>query len=145
MSDDWVDDIFRMHEYYEFHTKVDELSADKLKAYLKFRIDFLQEEIEEMREAFSLDQPEKVVDALIDLCVVAIGTLDVFNIDLYMAWDEVLRANMNKRVGIKPERPNPFGLPDLVKPEGWREPSHRGNTGDLDKALSKPAYGPCEI
>jgi hypothetical protein len=28
-------------------------------------------------------------------------------------------------------RPNPLGLPDLIKPEYWQSPSHKGNTGEL--------------
>jgi predicted HAD superfamily Cof-like phosphohydrolase len=75
---------------------------------------------------------EEIVDGLIDLCVVAIGTLDAFGIDAYKAWDEVHQANMSKEVGVKKERPNPLGLPDLVKPEGWINPSHGGNHGLLN-------------
>ena len=64
-----------------------------------------------------------------DLCVVAIGTLDLFEVDAHKAWDEVLKANMSKKVGVKESRPNPLGLPDLIKPEGWVGPDHTGNTG----------------
>jgi hypothetical protein len=39
---------------------------------------------------------------------------------------------MSKEVGVKKERPNPLGLPDLVKPEGWINPSHSGNHGLLN-------------
>ena len=103
---------------------------DKLKKYLEFRINFLQEELDEtQRAAFIYEDPEEIVDGLIDLCVVAIGTLDAFGVDANAAWDEVLKANMAKEVGVKPERPNPLGLPDLMKPEGWQPPSHEGNTG----------------
>jgi hypothetical protein len=38
---------------------------------------------------------------------------------------------MAKQPGVKPERPNPLGLPDLMKPEGWVNPSHNGNHGNL--------------
>jgi hypothetical protein len=31
---------------------------------------------------------------------------------------------MQKRSGVKAERPNPLGLPDLMKPEGWVGPDH---------------------
>ena len=79
-----------------------------------------------------MEDNEEIVDGLIDLCVVAIGTLDAFGVDAHKAWDEVLKANMNKEVGEKPERPNPLGLPDLVKPKGWKAPSHEGNHGCLD-------------
>jgi len=42
---------------------------------------------------------------------------------------------MNKQVGIKASRPNPLGLPDLIKPEGWVGPDHTGNHGLLTKAF----------
>jgi len=134
MSKNWVKDIADMHKKYGVNSKVAELSQESLGALLKFRLDFLAEEYNELCAA-SLSRPvnaEETVDALIDLCVVAIGTLDLFGVDAYAAWDEVLRANMNKEVGIKPSRPNPLGLPDLIKPEGWTAPSHAGNHGTLN-------------
>jgi hypothetical protein len=129
MSADWVKDMNDMHAKYGVHEWV-ENNPDKLKKYLEFRINFLQEELDEtQRAAFIYEDPEEIVDGLIDLCVVAIGTLDAFGVDPNAAWDEVLKANMAKEVGVKPERPNPLGLPDLMKPEGWEPPSHEDNTG----------------
>jgi len=128
MSNDWVMDMFRMHEKYGVHEWVKN-NPEKLKEFLEFRLKFLQEELDETRKAAAANDAEEIVDGLIDLCVVAIGTLDAFGVDAHAAWDEVLKANMAKEVGIKPERPNPLGLPDLMKPEGWQPPSHEGNTG----------------
>jgi predicted HAD superfamily Cof-like phosphohydrolase len=131
MSTDWVKDIEVMQDKFEtlewvFNNKE---NKDKLKAFLKFRIDFLQEELDETKKAYETMDGEELVDGLIDLCVVAIGTLDAFGVDAYKAWDEVLKANMSKSVGVKEGRPNPLGLPDLMKPEGWKAPSHEGNHG----------------
>ena len=129
MSTNWVRDMNNMHAKYGVHKWVKN-NPDKLRKYLEFRINFLQEELDEtQRAAFIYEDPEEIVDGLIDLCVVAIGTLDAFGVDANAAWDEVLKANMAKEVGVKPERPNPLGLPDLMKPEGWQPPSHEGNTG----------------
>jgi fructose-1,6-bisphosphatase/inositol monophosphatase family enzyme len=86
-----------------------------------------------MKHAAKNNDAEEIVDALIDLCVVAIGTLDAYGVNAYKAWDEVHAANMSKEVGIKASRPNPLGLPDLVKPEGWTAPSHKGNHGLVAK------------
>lgn len=162
MSTNWSHDIYMMHEHYGMNDAVDKLPVDSLKKFLEFRINFLQEEIDELRDS-SPDGPEPsaegVVDALIDLCVVAIGTLDAFSVDGEVAWDAVLEANLAKRVGVNPSRPNELGLPDLIKPEGWQAPSHDGNHGTLSRLYeeqpvyeddraeteSKPAYGPCEI
>ena len=129
MSNNWAHDIMMMHEKYGVFDKVQAFDKEKLNKFLEFRIKFLEEEMNELSTAESADD---VVDALIDLCVVAIGTLDLFDVDARLAWDRVHEANMNKQVGIKESRPNPLGLPDLIKPEGWTAPSHKDNVGLLD-------------
>jgi hypothetical protein len=127
MSKNWVQDIADMHTKYGVNEKVRQFDKEKLEKFLEFRISFLQEELDELKD--NRGNPEEVVDALVDLCVVAIGTLDAFDVDAYAAWDRVHEANMAKEVGVKASRPNPLGLPDLIKPEGWTAPSHEGNHG----------------
>ena len=61
--------------------------------------------------------------------------MDAFGVDAHKAWDAVHKANMAKEPGVKESRPNPLGLPDLVKPEGWEGPSHEDNHGSLSNAL----------
>ena len=125
-----------MHEKYGVRPVVEKMTRLDLRTFLNFRVKFLNEELDETKLAANnagYIDAEEVVDGLIDLCVVAIGTLDAFGIDANKAWDAVLEANMNKEVGIKETRPNPLGLPDLIKPEGWVAPSHEGNHGDLKK------------
>jgi len=126
MSDNWEEDIHDMYEKYVVSQKVQQFDKEKLTKFLEFRIKFLEEEMNELKTAKNADD---VVDALIDLCVVAIGTLDLFDVSASIAWDRVHEANMNKMVGIKESRPNPLGLPDLIKPEGWIAPSHTTNVG----------------
>ena len=128
MSNNWAHDIMIMHEKYGVFDKVQAFDKEKLNKFLEFRIKFLEEEMNELSTAETADD---VVDALIDLCVVAIGTLDLFDVSANIAWDRVHEANMNKQVGIKESRPNPLGLPDLIKPEGWTAPSHKDNVGLL--------------
>ena len=135
---DWANDIAMMHhkfgvkEWFENNKDNKELMAK----YLRFRLKMCMEEMNETIDAAIFDNDaEETVDGLIDLCVFAIGTLDVFGVDANLAWDKVYEANMAKSPGVKPGRPNPFGLPDLLKPGGWTAPSHEGNHGDLDKAL----------
>jgi hypothetical protein len=136
MSKDWASDIEDMHSHYGFHDRVKDMTRDQLRAMLEFRYRFLQEELKEMGDSIDTNDPEGVVDALIDLCVVAIGTLDLYEVNAHKAWDKVHSANMAKRIGIKASRPNPLGLPDLVKPEGWVGPDHSNNHGYLDEALT---------
>lgn len=126
MTNNWVQDIADMHSKFGVNEVVSTFDADKLKKFLEFRIGCLQEELDELKEAKTADD---AVDALIDLCVFAIGTLDTFGIDSYKAWDAVHDANMVKTPGIKEGRPNPWGLPDLIKSEGWQAPTHEDNVG----------------
>lgn len=132
MSKDWVQDIAEMHQKYGVNPVVRNFDQEKLRAFLEFRIRFLQEELDEMKKA---DNADDVVDALVDLCVVAIGTLNAYDVDAYEAWNRVHVANMSKTPGVKASRPNPLGLPDLIKPEGWTAPTHQDNTGLLNKVF----------
>ena len=134
MSKNWVKDIQDMQYKYGVHKWIHDNrdQPDNLRKYLEFRIDFLREELDETEAALVSMDSEEIVDGLIDLCVVAIGTLDAFGVDPYKAWDEILRANLSKEVGVKPERPNPMGLPDLIKPEDWEGPDHSDNHGKLN-------------
>ena len=137
---DWANDIRMMHLKYGVHDWFEKNKDDKelMAKYLRFRLKMCMEEMNETIDAAIFDRDaEETVDGLIDLCVFAIGTLDVFGVDANDAWDRVYNANMEKEPGVKPGRPNPFGLPDLLKPGGWRAPSHEGNHGDLDKALDQ--------
>jgi len=139
MTSKWVQDINDMHRKFGVHDwvakKITAKDKDALAEFLRFRIAFLREELDETSNAYNIADNEEVVDGLIDLCVVAIGTLDAFGIDADEAWNRVHAANMSKEPGVKESRPNPLGLPDLMKPEGWEAPSHEGNHGYLPHTL----------
>ena len=140
MSTNWVNDINLMHQKYGVHGWVKKATPFQLKKYLEFRLNFIKEEYDETREALITDDAEEIVDGLIDLCVVAIGTLDAFGVNSIDAWDAVLEANMAKEVGRKESRPNPLGLPDLIKPEGWTAPSHEGNHGIIPSSFDDAIF-----
>ena len=132
MYNNWVQDIRDMQEKFGIHEWMeDPANIDKLFEFLRFRMDFLKEEWLETNHAFACADVEELIDGHIDICVIAIGTLLAFDVDVEKAWDAVHKANMAKEVGVKKERPNPLGLPDLSKPEGWEPPSHDGNHGSL--------------
>ena len=133
MSHNWAQDIAEMHTKFGVNPVIHSFDKEKLYAFLEFRVKFLEEELNEIKNARTADD---VVDGCIDLCVVAIGTLNAFNIDSHEAWNRVHRANMAKEVGIKASRPNPLGLPDLIKPAGWTSPSHEDNTGLLGQVFT---------
>ena len=135
MSTNWFKDMQDMHKKYGVDKWMDtEKTFDgvHLRKYMKFRIGMMQEELDETKTAFDKKDAEEMVDGMIDLCVFAIGTLEVFGVDANKAWDEVLKANLAKEVGVKPERPNPLGLPDLIKPADWEGPSHKNNHGKFN-------------
>jgi NTP pyrophosphatase (non-canonical NTP hydrolase) len=134
---DWANDIYMMHNKYGVREWFEKNKDDKelMRKYLMFRMLMINEELHETLQAVNTGNSEEIVDGLIDLCVFAIGTLDVFGVDANKAWDEIYRANMDKKAGVKPGRPNPFGLPDLLKPGGWQGPNHEDNHGDLSYAL----------
>ena len=134
MNTNWFKDMQDMHKKYGVDKWMNEEKKSdwsRLNKYMDFRIKMMQEELDETKQAFKDNNPEEIVDGIIDLCVFAIGTLEVFGVDANKAWDQVYKANMSKEVGIKEGRPNPLGLPDLVKPEGWESPTHKGNHGNI--------------
>jgi predicted HAD superfamily Cof-like phosphohydrolase len=140
----WVGDMVAMHTKFGVNPVVREFDQTKARAFLEFRIKFLKEELDEMQKALddfdagnidAITAADDIVDAAIDLCVVAIGTLDAYDVNADEAWNRVWEKNMEKEVGVKASRPNPLGLPDLVKPEGWTAPTHRDNIGALTKVF----------
>lgn len=137
MSLNIIQDMADFHKHYGVKAKTLTLSKEHLREYLDFRFRFLEEELNEGKKAVASGNAEEIVDSLIDLVVVALGTLDAYDVDAQQAWEEVYRANMNKKVGVKSSRPNPFGLPDLIKEPGWKAPDHTGNHGIIPKAYEK--------
>ena len=136
---DWANDIYMMHNKFGVRDwfEANKDNKELMRKYLMFRALMCQEELSETLAAINNGDSEEIVDGLIDLCVFAIGTLDVFGVDANVAWDRVYSANMAKEPGVKPGRPNPFGLPDLLKPGGWVGPDHSGNHGDLNAAIDE--------
>ena len=117
-----------------------------LNDFLAFRLDFLEEEFEETQAAFFKNNSKEVVDGLIDLIVIAIGTLDLFKCDADEVWKKVHEANMSKEPGINKSRRNPFGLPDMVKPEGFKSPViAQKNCGILPEVLGDSNYPQTKI
>ena len=132
-------DIYMMHNKFGVREWFENNKHDKdlMRKFIAFRLMMQYEELgETMSAALVQSNPEEVVDGLIDSIVFAIGTLDIMGVDVKAAWDAVYEANMAKEPGVKPGRPNKFGLPDLLKPSGWKPPSHKGNHGELSGILS---------
>ena len=95
--------------------------------WLDFRVALLLEEVEEIRVAMNNSNPEEILDGLIDLAVVCMGTAAGLGMNWEPAWDEVLSCNMAKERGNASATKRNYSL-DLIKPEGWKAP-------DFDKIL----------
>jgi predicted HAD superfamily Cof-like phosphohydrolase len=94
---------------------------------LKFRLDFLQEELDELRKAHEEGNLEDAVDALIDLEVVLLGTGQFMGIseEAYENhWEEVHRANMTKERCTDASQSKRGTALDIRKPAGWVGPNH---------------------
>ena len=140
MSQYW-DNITDMHLKFGadiwVQKQLKEKNYETLRSFLLFRLGFIQEELNETLNAHLHNDAEETVDGLIDIIVVALGTLDLFGVNADTAWQEVAAANITKEVGVKKSRPNTLGLPDLIKPEGWVGPDHSGNHGILPQVFQK--------
>lgn len=77
---------------------------------------------EETMEYLLADTPDSQYDALLDLLVFTLGTLERHGYPLD-GIVEVVRANMKKELGPNAKR-GEFEL-DLKKPEGWQPPNLR--------------------
>ena len=90
-------------------------------ATMRARMLFLNEEVNELREAALLDDIVGAADALADLVYVALGTAYLMGLPFNDIWDAVQRANMAKQPGMTKR-----GMAnDAIKPEGWVGPEAR--------------------
>lgn len=125
----------------EFHEKFGLTYDGKPRALLgelgDFRLKFLREELREYAKAMYeasyevqfrpemvASKLEDMLDALVDLVYVAIGTAQLHGFDFREAWQRVHAANMTKvRATSKLESARGTTY-DVVKPTGWLPPSH---------------------
>ena len=129
------EDTALLQTFYDIPTAMGKLTPEQKREFIKFRFNFLQEEVNEGLESIEEKDGDGVIDSLIDLIVVSIDTLLLLGVNFDKAWTAVYNANMSKQVGIKAGRPNPLGLPDLIKSQGWVAPCHKNNLGDFQEAL----------
>ena len=112
ISGNVFEDLRIFHEKYGF-------GPDRLTTKgLTNRLQFLEEELLETEKAAYEMNSEELVDGLIDLIVVAAGTLHLIGAGGESAWRKVMEKNHQKQVGFNEKRPNSDGM-DLVKPDGW--------------------------
>jgi predicted HAD superfamily Cof-like phosphohydrolase len=91
----------------------------------RFRRKFMQEELDEFRDACADGDLAKAFDALLDLEYVLLGTARMMGLaTVWQAgWDEVQRANMTKQRAARDGSDSKRGSGlDVVKPAGWTPP-----------------------
>ena len=129
------EDIRSMHDKFGVKNWVKNAEHEQKRELMKLRMRMLTEEYAETMNAYLEGDAEEVIDGLVDLIVIALGTLDITGVDGQAAWNSVYNANISKSVGRKPGRPNPLGLPDLIKPDGWVAPDHSDYHGNMKDFL----------
>jgi predicted HAD superfamily Cof-like phosphohydrolase len=116
-----LEDIADFH--FKFGLEQTEAKAILHKDEWSLRHKRLIEEIEEYRVAAYEGDDEAVLDALVDLVYIALGTAYRRGWDFGEAWRRVHEANMAKERGKANN--SKYGSPfDIVKPEGWVGPDH---------------------
>ncbi len=91
-----LEQVQEFHETYGLPVHKDiNLSCEQTK---QLRINLLQEELDELKEALANDDPQETLDALIDLQYVLDGAFLSFGMQAVkdLAFDEVHRSNMSK-------------------------------------------------
>ncbi len=68
-------------------------SSDKIN---KLRVDLIEEELEELKEAINKKDLQETIDALTDILYVTYGAGHAFGVNLDKCFDEVQNSNMSK-------------------------------------------------
>lgn len=95
-------------------------------AFIDFRVKFMDEEVQEFVEAANRNDHAGMLDALIDLTWVAMGTAHQLGYPWGAAWALVYQANMLKQrapTAVHSKRNSSF---DVIKPAGWQPPDIAG-------------------
>lgn len=123
---DYYDAVRSFHKKFELdhHSRTE--PSLLLPDVQKFREDFLDEELDEFKEAIIDGDIAKAADALVDLVYVALGTAHLMGLDFDAHFEEVQKANMAKErsTGTDDPRSKRRHQLDVVKPVGWKPPDH---------------------
>lgn len=125
------DDVGDFHEKFDLPYSHDESVSQLLTPEVQdFRVKFLEEELEEFRNAWAENDLPGAFDALLDLVYVAMGTAHLMGLPWQEGWDEVQRANMTKlraftamESALKSGRSSVL---DVIKPDDFVPPDIEG-------------------
>lgn len=135
------DSVKQFHEFFGIGY---EGGPRQLPPELKWRDDFLLEELNELKEARESGDLAKQFDALIDMVYVALGTAYLQGFPWQRGFLEVHLANMEKRRAVDGEG---RGTNDIRKPDGWKAPdiervlhTHTVQFEEREKAIAAGTY-----
>lgn len=116
----------------DFHEKFNVPMADKPTIpdsdMLNYRIGFIEEELQELKDAASNNDIVEMADAIIDILYVTYGFGLIMGLPIQELWDEVQRSNMEKISGKEamengiPTTKPPRHEADVLKPMSWEAP-----------------------
>lgn len=111
-----INDVKQFIDKFEFEP----LSKPGFHPALDARNKHLQEELDEIMLATETNDLPQLIDGLLDIVYVALGTAYLCGFDVSKHWNEIQKANMSKVRGIT-KRGHAY---DVIKPEGWVAPDH---------------------
>ena len=115
-----ISDIKEFHEKFGLH--YNDGPRELPDGLQRFRIGFLQEELFEYESAVANGDREKMLDGLVDLVYVALGTAYLHGFCFHEAWKRVHQANMAKIRVERAEDSTRQSSFDVIKPQGWQAP-----------------------
>ena len=136
MLSSMMQDITNFHE--KFGLPQREIGKSPSNKLANFRIKFILEELQELNTAMGTENLGEVLDALVDIVYVALGTAYCFNLPFDEAWKRVHEANMKKVRATDPSASKRGSTLDVVKPIGWEKPDIEGLLSADDVALKHP-------
>lgn len=86
--------VFKDQE--DFMTACGQTTGEWNKQQFDLYVNLIDEEFEELKEAYQNDDRVEMLDALIDIIVVAVGASQSLGCHPEKAWDEVVRSNNSK-------------------------------------------------
>jgi predicted HAD superfamily Cof-like phosphohydrolase len=118
--------VGEFHELFE-HPKCDKLNktifVDNPKL-VDLRLKLIQEEVDELKEAFEKHDFKEVADALSDILYVVYGAGHVFGIDLDKTFAEVHESNMTKACKTEDEAKETIEFIKQTQPR-YKDPSYK--------------------
>lgn len=100
------------------------------KDVVKFRYEFMKEELQEFNLGAFENDLAQMADALVDLVYVALGTAHLMGLPWDALFAEVQRANMTKQRATSVEESQAGTgrghILDVIKPPGWTPPNIEG-------------------